>query len=612
MTRSTGTIVSVKVPIHWEYMTRRQQTRLDRITSRDTRVIKAYLGVIERNKSVLVTDGRFNRIDAARLDRLTLTALRAKNPSKRRRNVPHDFKARFRNISFNELQECRDVAIGMWNSYLGKGGTPPLRSNNGRAKRIPRNIFTLRFNLIHRPDLQIKNWLELRDSLDSARQGRTRHDKLTIPLKMSPYHSAQLERGEIKSCRIVKDKYRKWWVIFAVRVDTSKPLIPSKDKPLAVMGVDLGISNAACAVVISSKGAHHVQYFHQPEKEFSLSRYARRVASLQREMRIRQSQGLPFDKVTKKLREMNQKRTPIREEWDRVLARKILNHAIELTSKYNLYVAVGNPKGIRNIASRQYGRGRKYRGMIHKWAFQRIITSIESGFSQLGWTTGRIGSRFLAVYEGRTSITCSMCGHRGIRPKQSLFICPTCGHRTNADRNGAINIARRMIRLTPALRDEHEGLGRWIYSSKKKPSPKAARRGKRSSERKSKLSQRSSASSDGESAVVRYVQTDLCSFGDEPVMSDEDPAVERAAKASSVTRHLDSPRTGVSGTKEQRTEATFRKRSHAPMKSDNARATQQCLDEAEVSDDCHESGGTQKLQAECEFHSPLRRANHTP
>ncbi|MFW9961954.1 MAG: zinc ribbon domain-containing protein [Candidatus Sifarchaeia archaeon] len=237
---------------------------------------------------------------------------------------------------------------------------------------------------------------------------------------------------------------------------------------------------------------------------------------------------------------------------------------------------------------------------------------MEHGFSQLGWSTGRLGSRFLAVYEGRTSITCSMCGQRGIRPKQSLFICHSCGHRTNADKNGAINIARRMIRLTPDLRDEHNGLGRWVYSIRKKPSSKAARRSQHASKRKSKLSKRSPALSEGESAVVRYVQLDLYSTGDRAVMSDEDPAVEKAAETLSVTRHLDSPRSGVSGLREQRKEASFRNRSHVPMKSDNARATLKHLDESEVSNDSHGLGRTQKLQTEHEFHSPIRRDERTP
>ncbi len=45
MGRSKGTIISVKVPIKWASMTDRQKTRLNRITGRDSRVIKGYLGV---------------------------------------------------------------------------------------------------------------------------------------------------------------------------------------------------------------------------------------------------------------------------------------------------------------------------------------------------------------------------------------------------------------------------------------------------------------------------------------------------------------------------------------------------------------------------------------
>jgi len=609
MAYSTETIVSVKIPINWDIMTHRQRSRLERITSRDTRVIKTYLGIIERHKNVLVIGGRYKRIDFRELDRLTLTALRAKNPSRRRTSVPHDLKQRFQNISVNELQECRDIAVNMWNSYLERGGSPPLKTSNGKRK-IPRNIFQKLFKLVHRPDLKIKYWLELRDSLDSKRYGRTIHAKLTIPLKVSPFHTNQIARGEMKSCRIVKDSSGKWWATLAIIVE-SAGFNSSKKKPMAVLGIDLGISKAACGVVITQDGIHHVRYFHQKAKVESLSRYDNRISSLQAEMRIRQNFDIPYDKVAKKLRELNQKHAPIREDWDRVLCRDIINYAIELTSKYDLYVAVGNPKGIRNIAMRGYGGSRKYRGMIHKWAFQRIILTLEHGFSLLGWSAGKVGNRFLGVYEGSTSITCSKCGHRGIRPKQNLFICHTCGHRANADKNAAINIARRMIRLTPKLRDEHRGLGRWIYS-KRKPSSKAARKSKYSSKRKSQLSERSPALSEGESAVVHFVQEDLCNFGDNIVESDEDPAVEKAAETSPVTGYLDSPRSGVSSGNKQRTKATFRKRSHAPMISDNTRATLKRLDGSEVSDDSHELGGTQELQAECEFHSPFWRDDNTP
>ena len=608
MGRSTGTVVSVKVPINWEIMTQRQRTRLSRITSRDTRVIRAYLGIIARHESSLIVGKKKQRIHPSKLDQLTLTALRHKDKTKQRKTVLHDFKSRFSNISQNELQECRDIAIQMWNSYLERGGSPPLKSKNGREKKIPRNIFSQRFQIVHRSDLKVRYWLEIRDSLDSARKKQLIHEKLTIPLKMSPYHLMEMQQGQSKSCRILKDEKRKWWVILAVIVNQSPVHTTSGKKPFAVMGIDLGINKAACVAVLTDTSILKVRYLYQHNKQKFLAKYEQRIASLQREMRIRQNFGQPDDKVVKKLRELNRKRASVNEEWDRVLVSKIVSYAIELSRDYNLYVAVGNPKGIRGIARKKYSRGgRRYRGLIHRWAFSRIILKLEHHFAQLGWTVGKPGSRFLGVYEGNTSITCCKCGHKGIRPKQSHFLCHTCGYRDNADKNGAINIARRMIRLTPELRDERKGLGLWLFPHEKNQRPKARRKQKSASERKSSLSKESPAPFHGESAAVHSVQMDLLSFGDESKMCDEDPAVENAAEKPTVFECLDSPRSGVLDDEQQRKEAVFRERNHVSMTSDNAHVTLDCQDMIEVSDDSHEFGGTQELQADCEIHSPSQR-----
>ena len=110
MGRSSGVMITVKVPIKWDVMTERQKTRLSRITGRDTRVIKAYLGVIERHEEDLLAGKNRKQLDAGKLDELTLRT--------EMREVPHDFKARFQNISTNELQECRETAMAMWKVYL--------------------------------------------------------------------------------------------------------------------------------------------------------------------------------------------------------------------------------------------------------------------------------------------------------------------------------------------------------------------------------------------------------------------------------------------------------------------------------------------------------------
>ena len=125
MGRSKGTVISIKVPIKWTSMTDRQKTQLNRTTGRDSRVIRAYLGVIERYEEELLTGSKQTRINASKMDVFTLTASRGKAS---RSSVPHDFKVRFPNISVNEFQECRDTAIAMWQSYLERGGAKPLQT----------------------------------------------------------------------------------------------------------------------------------------------------------------------------------------------------------------------------------------------------------------------------------------------------------------------------------------------------------------------------------------------------------------------------------------------------------------------------------------------------
>ncbi len=65
------------------------------------------------------------------------------------------------------------------------------------------------------------------------------------------------------------------------------------------------------------------------------------------------------------------------------------------------------------------------------------------------------------------------------------------------------------------------------------PVSKAGRK-RNSSKRKSALSKRDDASHPGESAAVHFVQTDLSRFGDEPELSDNDPAVERTVETLTV------------------------------------------------------------------------------
>ncbi len=572
MGRSKGTIISVKVPIRWGVMTDRQKTRLNRITGRDTRVIKAYLGVIERHENELLTGRKRTRINASLLDKLTLTASRGKAD---RSHVPHDFKSRFSNISVNEFQECRDTAIAMWQSYLELNRRKPLSAKRYSTRKIPRYAFAQRFQRIYAPELEIRHWLKLRDSLDSVSAGCKRHDKLMIPLSISSYHLNKMKEGKVKTVRIFKDSRRKWWAIFTVTLDIE--VLESSMKPPAVLSIDLGIDKAACSVLLTQKGYKQVRYWKQEDKLRRMRALDDRIASLQREKETLLSQGRNADAVSRKLRSLSGKRQRVSKELDKNLVKGISEHIQEMADQFDLYVSIGKVKGIRNTARRGNFKGSKFRGMIHRWAFARIRDMLDHKLATLGFD----GKHYRAVPEQWTSIMCHKCGHKGMRPKQNLFICHTCGYRANADLNGAINIGKRLIMLIRSLRDE-KGLGMWLT-----PKDRAilkARRKTRSSQGKSSFPQKLPASIEGESVADCSDQTSLVEFA-----SSEDPAMVKAVEEPSA-----SSKSGSAGGM-QRTEAGSRQRNNVPLKLGKAPVISRDESLLEAGDSSREKGGTQKF-----------------
>jgi transposase len=508
---------------------------LRQIVGRDTRAVRAFLGIIEQYESKLLTGRKKQRLHEGNLDKLTLTAFRVSKGHSQRPSVPHDLKSKFPRMSLNELTECRQTAVALYESYLalrdrkGRNVSRPRAVNSTR--RIPRWVFSRRFKLEYNQTSVSGWWLNLRDSLDSAPAGKKIHDRLMIPLKISPFHINQFRRGEVKALQIFVDRFQKWWVSFAVRIDIPETL--SVKHPPAVLGIDLGIEKAACTAIVTPKKVREVRFFSQKSKIESIRNYDSLVAGLQREVDTRRNRNQGFGEVLSKLRKLRSKRENLAREYDRVLVRQLLDYIEELSTKYTLYVAIGRLKNIRNVARKGNFKGRMFRSMIHSWAFARITESLKHGLAQNGWSVDRKDSRFKVVPEAWTSIICWKCGTKGRRPKQNYFECPSCGHKTNADRNGAINIAGRLIMLTKSLHSVR-GLGKWASAVDAARSTRLKARKKKPSQGKSLLSADELASGSGESAAVHYIQSDLACFSDEASRSDEDPAVVRTMETLAV------------------------------------------------------------------------------
>jgi IS605 OrfB family transposase len=175
------------------------------------------------------------------------------------------------------------------------------------------------------------------------------------------------------------------------------------------------------------------------------------------------------DSIFRKLRDMKNKRYYLKLEIDCLLILQISEYIEELSQKYDIYVSLGKLAGIRR--NNQRGNGNKaHRKRIHKWSFFRFTTMLENKMSLLG-----LSKRLLIVNEAWTSKKCWKCNTIGIRPKQSYFICPSCNWEGSADTNGAINIAKKLIKyfkLTQSKSIGKRGLGKYLPVTSKKKSRK--------------------------------------------------------------------------------------------------------------------------------------------
>ncbi|MGY5854050.1 MAG: transposase, partial [Candidatus Thorarchaeota archaeon] len=325
-------------------------------------------------------------------------------------------------------------------------------------------------------------------------------------------------------------------------------------KPPAVIGIDLGIKKAVCSVVLTQKGLRHVRYWIDKEKAVRIKRYDQIVSSLQTKKELLLRSGKSAYDVMKKLREISSKRENISFDYDRKLVKRLSDHILLLSQEYDVYVVIGRLKGIRNRARRTNSRGRHFRGMINRWSFARITDALKHKLSMNGLNPNRVYS----VSEAWTSITCHKCGKRGIRPKQSYFLCVACGYRDNADKNAAINIGRRLIKLIPHLKDE-KGLGTWLLQDER-ASPKTPKGS--SSRGRSSVPKRKPTSSVGNTVADYNDQTSLEEFE-----SSTDPAMETTMETPSVA--VDS---GKHSNLVQWTEAQFRERDILPDDSDKTHA----------------------------------------
>ncbi len=442
-------VKTLKVRIKNEVLTTRKKERLRRITGRDTRIIEKYVKIIHHNRRkicIRTKKGKI-RVHRGKLDELTLTTSKVKE-EERRTTVPHDLKKMFPYCSHNEFQECRDIAVQLYEQgYRPSSTRTPI-------KRVRRQLINgKRFILVHLPkeknNTLTRWWVGIRDSLDTWKRNTPYHQKLWLPLEMSTFHQKELKKGRVKSLELrYKRSTREWWVYFQLKVLPSSSFYltsqgaNSSSLPPAVLGIDLGINIPAAGVLLTPKKKltnKEIKFWHTKQWNRINHRYKLKLSRLQRKAALNDQLGKKHQ-VYRFLGLLRRRYRNVKRAYIHQFISDVVQ-TIELYAQvYDLFVVVGYPKHIRE----EKGKGksnRNFRRKLHQWNFSLVLSLLRRALIIRGFESHRI----LTIEERGTSSHCARCGRKVSRPVRGLVHCSSCDYTFHSDLTGAMNIARKFL-----------------------------------------------------------------------------------------------------------------------------------------------------------------------
>jgi len=461
---------------------KRQEGILDKLTAKHTFAIIEYLKFFKKQKINTMKPSIENE-----LVKMTIkTELRP--------IVPFDFKEHTK-LAYSALESCCRTALGLYHSYQKQRAEWNKRSEsfyssilckqvayidldeqgtilrNGQAfeyvinnftksslwrkiqKNKPSEPFThYKYNAKKIPTfLKIKagilayqakkeiNFYQIRDGKFYIKIAtlKQRHAE-ELELKHGDYHLQELTKGRFTGGKLIKNSKRKRWE-FHANIRVEKPQTKKSNKRI-ILGVDLG--QVVDATVVALREHEQVKqkdiyFLKEPDLRQKKYNLFKRTKELQR-----QRKKLPKEKqkaIIKELKQLSGKRETLSFEISHRISKKITDIAQNYIKEgFEVYIAIGRLKGIRNTARKGNGKSRKARGRMHTFAYKRLTEFIIYKGAEIGVNNIKV------IPETFTSKTCHKCESTDTeRPTQASFICNNCGLQYNADVNGAINIAKR-------------------------------------------------------------------------------------------------------------------------------------------------------------------------
>jgi len=442
-------VKTLKVRIKNEVLTTRKKGRLRRITGRDTRIIEKYVRIIHHNRRkicIRTKKGKI-RVHRGKLDELTLTTSKVKE-EERRTTVPHDLKKMFPYCSHNEFQECRDIAVQLYEQgYRPSSTRPPI-------KRVRRQLINgKRFILVHLPKEKNNTfsrwWVGIRDSLDTWKRNTPYHQKLWLPLEISTFHQKELKKGQVKSLELrYKHSTREWWVYFQLKVLPPSSFLSdnssSSSLPPAVLGIDLGINIPGAGVLLTPKKKltiKEIKFWYTKQWNKFNHRYKLKLSRLQRKAALNDQSGKKH-KIYRFLGYLRRRYRNVKRAYIHQFVSDIVRTIESYAQVYDLFVVVGYPKNVRKGKEKGKGKSTRYfRRKLHQWNYAHVLGLLRRALILRGFAPHRI----LIIDERGTSSHCSRCGKEVSRPVRGLVSCPSCNYTFHSDLTGARNIALKFL-----------------------------------------------------------------------------------------------------------------------------------------------------------------------
>lgn len=236
-----------------------------------------------------------------------------------------------------------------------------------------------------------------------------------------PFKGRDIPTGAIRES-LITVRGNEWFCNLYVGVD-EMPSVETK----GILGIDLGIARVA---VVSDEHGHNNVFFDGEAYRSKRSHYY----SLRKRLQPKVKQG----NVYKLIKRVSSKEHNWIENENHKISRAIVNKAI----KEKKSIAMENLTGIR----KRVKMNKKTRRMIHSWAFRELAVFID-------YKARLAGIPYVTVDPRETSKTCPKCKNvsRRNRKSQSRFVCTKCHYESNADRIGAMNIAKRATELGASL-----------------------------------------------------------------------------------------------------------------------------------------------------------------